>query len=198
MNRSSFEHIIGIDEVGRGPLAGPVILGAVCIPSGFNKRKFKDVKDSKLLTKHKREELYNLIQKEKENGNLSFFTSFVTASKIDDWGMNKSIQTAIDRVIRRFEIDPLKTLVLLDGLLKAPEEFIYQKTITKGDQKEKIIGAASIVAKVRRDRMLVRYSKEFKEYGFEKHKGYGTRYHREAIKKCGPCKYHRMSFLKNL
>ena len=108
------------------------------------------------------------------------------------------MQTAINRALKRLKLNPKKTLVLLDGLLKAPPEYIHQKTIIKGDQKEMVIGAASIIAKVRRDKMMVKYAKQFPEYGLEQHKGYGTLKHRQNIIKYGPSVLHRRSFLGNL
>lgn len=188
-------HIVGIDEVGRGPLAGPVMVCAFAVPMKYAKKNFKGVTDSKKLSEKRREEISAFFRIEKGRGNVRFETAYVTAQKIDEWGMTKSVQTAINRALRRLNLDPKKTLVLLDGLLKAPEEFIYQKTIIKGDQKEAVIGAASIIAKVRRDSMMTKYAKKYPGYGFEIHKGYGTKAHIRTIKDNGESCLHRKSFL---
>lgn len=198
MNRVQIHmtHIVGVDEVGRGPLAGPVMVGVFCVPVNYDQKHLKGVKDSKQLTEKKREEINTFLCEEKKRNNIRFETAFVTASKIDEWGMARSVQTAIARALKRLQLNPKTTHVLLDGLLKAPNKYIHQETIVKGDQKEVLIGAASIVAKVRRDELMKKYARMFPCYGFDIHKGYGTRLHSEAIKKNGLCTLHRKSFTK--
>lgn len=189
-------HIIGIDEVGRGPLAGPVMVCVFCVPVNYDFLKISGLGDSKKVSEKKREEIAAFFRGEKKRRKVRYETAFITAQKIDEWGMTKSVQTAINRALGRLKLNPKKTLVLLDGLLKAPEEFVHQKTIIKGDQKESAISAASIIAKVRRDAMMARYAKQFPQYGFEIHKGYGTQKHRGAIKKHGLSRLHRRSFTR--
>ena len=120
----------------------------------------------------------------------------VHAETIDQKGITHAIRLSIKRCLKRCKVDPRVTRVLLDGSLKAPEEFMYQETIIKGDQKEKVISLASIMAKVTRDQWMKKEALKYPEYGFEIHKGYGTKKHRENIKKKGLSPIHRKSFLK--
>jgi len=194
MSMKDVTHIIGIDEAGRGPLAGPVAVGAVSIPVSKTEL-IKGVKDSKKLTPQARLEWFRKIKKAKKEGGLKYSVACVGNKKIDEWGISRAVRVAIQRAIFRLEINPRKCLVLLDGLLYAPKEFIYQKTIIKGDEKKSIIAAASIMAKVTRDRKMVAYSCLYRQFGFEAHKGYGTLYHRKQIKKYGPCVIHRQTYI---
>lgn len=195
--------IVGIDEVGRGPLAGPVAVGACVISvldnqclikEGF----FKDVKDSKKLSGEKREEWLDRMNKLKVRGFLDYYVAFVSNKIIDEKGLTHSIKSALKETLEKLKIKPADSMILLDGGLKAPEEFIFQQTIIKGDEKKPIISLASIAAKVARDRKMVAYSKKFPQYGFEIHKGYGTLLHRQNIKKQGLSELHRKSFCKNI
>lgn len=202
-NKNKFKYIIGIDEVGRGPLAGPVAVGACLISVLKIKRLltegfFKGIRDSKKLSEKKREEWLGKIKELKMEGDLNYFVSFVSNKMIDKKGISQCIKSAIKNSLKKLKVNSLKTMILLDGGLKAPEEFIYQKTIIKGDEKEPIISLASIVAKVARDRKMVEYSKKFPQYGFEIHKGYGTAFHIQKISQNGLSKLHRKSFCKNL
>ena len=210
------KQIIGIDEVGRGPLAGPVAVGAVCIYAEHQRRVaklFPVVKDSKKLTPKKRAEWRERIREAETLGYLSCAVTFVAPSVIDKKGLSYAIRTAIEKSLEAIEphlgaslpsqlggsTSKLgETMVLLDGGLRAPSPYINQETIIKGDEKELAIALASIVAKVARDARMVSLSKKFPEYGFEKHKGYGTRAHYTAIKKNGLTKHHRKSFLKRV
>ncbi len=191
--------VIGIDEVGRGPLAGPV---AVCAFRGqIHLSKIKKtglpIRDSKKLTRTQREVWFSHLKEWQENGECDFSVTMVSAKMIDRIGLTRAIQTALARSL--FSVTSnFKSLILLDGGLKAPAEFPNQKTIIKGDEKEKLISFASIVAKVTRDRYMMRQAKKFPEYGFESHVGYGTKKHYEAIKTHGLTKIHRRSFLKNI
>lgn len=117
---------------------------------------------------------------------------------VDSCGINRSLSIGIRRILKRLMADPQKTLILLDGKLVAPAKYTHQKTIPGGEQRRKVIALASIVAKVRRDRRMVSFSKKYSQYGFERHKGYGTKDHFDNIQKYGICRLHRKSYLKNL
>lgn len=188
--------LIGIDEVGRGPIAGPVTVAIAILPIGFNKRILCGVNDSKILNERKREEIYEKAKKWSREGKMSYKVSFVSAKVIDRIGITKAVSLAIKRCLK--DVDHRSCDVKLDGLLHAPERFKFQETIIKGDQKEKVIGLASIIAKVSRDRRMKRYSSTFPGYGFEEHKGYGTKKHYKSIKKLGLSTLHRRSYLKGL
>lgn len=201
MTNVKHKYIIGIDEVGRGPLAGPVAVGAVCIYAEHKKKVeklFPIIKDSKKLTPKKREEWLLQIEKAEFLGYLSCSVSFVTPSVIDKKGLSHAIRTAMAMSLGAIEHNVVETKVLLDGSLYAPEHYENQETIIKGDEKELAIALASIVAKVARDKRMTLLAKKFPAYGFEKHKGYGTRAHYDAIKKNGITKHHRKSFLRGV
>ncbi len=194
----NIRYIVGIDEAGRGPLAGPVAVGAFSVCADFlhDFKKFSaGVKDSKQLTEKKREEWFAKIRKEKKEKKFSFAVSFASAGMIDKRGLSFAVRHALAASLKKSNCPPAQTLVLLDGGLRAPEEYAYQKTIIKGDEKEPVIALASIAAKVLRDRKMVALSKKYPEYGFEKHRGYGTAAHYEAISKYGVLEVHRKSFL---
>lgn len=191
-------HIVGIDEAGRGPLAGPVAVGAFCIPINFDRSFFIKVMDSKQLSHKKRILWFKKIKDLHKKGEIQYKIALVGSKLIDSQGITQAVFLGIKRVINRLNLNPKKTLVLLDGLLRAPKEFIYQKTIIKGDAKEPIIGCASIMAKVKRDLYMIRKSKLFPKYGFDIHKGYGTKSHMQALKKYGYSKIHRQSFTQHL
>lgn len=191
-------HIAGVDEVGRGPLAGPVTLGICVIPVTLNRKSFKLIKDSKKLSASSREDWCKQMIEFKEKGIINFSIASKSSQYIDKNGLSKAINLAISDAFSVLNLNSKKTMVLLDGGLKAPKIFKYQKTIIKGDEKELSISLASIVAKVTRDREMVKLAKKYPNYGFEIHKGYGTKKHIEAIKKYGPSKIHRMSFLRNI
>lgn len=187
--------IIGVDEVGRGPLAGPVAVG-VAMASEKTLRKWGTIKESKQLSERQREEWYAKII-HPESG-IDFAVSFVSASSIDTHGINPSIRKAMRMSLQKLSPNPALCTVLLDGGLVAPEEFKNQTTIIRGDATETIIAIASVVAKVERDRRMVRLAKKHPEYGFERHKGYGTKAHYEAIKKHHITEYHRKTFLSGM
>jgi ribonuclease HII len=191
-------HIVGIDEVGRGPLAGPVTLGACVVPVSLTRKSFKLIRDSKKLTAQSREVWYQKMLELKKDGTINFALASISPKQIDTKGLSWAIKTALSNAIEALNVNPEITMVLLDGGLKAPAVFKYQKTIIKGDEKEFSISLASIAAKVTRDVEMTKLAKKYPAYGFEVHKGYGTLKHREAIKKHGPSKIHRMSFLKNI
>jgi len=195
-----YKYVIGIDEAGRGPLAGPVSVGAVLFEYDEYekfKKESKDTlagRDSKKLSEKKREEWFENIQKLPLKSSVAFSSNKV----IDTKGIVPAINIAIEKIFTGFKLKPQECLVLLDGNLKAPYEFENQETIIKGDEKEPVISLASIVAKVSRDRYIVKLAKKYPEYNFEKHKGYGTKVHYEMIKEHGLCNIHRRSFLKKL
>lgn len=193
-------NLIGIDEVGRGPLAGPV---AVCAFSVFCRQKnlpepFSEAKDSKALSPAKREEWFSLIKKMAKRNQCRYAVSCVSEKIIDREGIAYAIRLAIRRSLKKIGADEDKCEILLDGGIKAPRRYLRQKTIIGGDRKEPIIALASIVAKVKRDNKLRRYAKKFPQYGFEIHKGYGTELHYKRLKKYGLSKIHRRSFLTKL
>jgi ribonuclease HII len=192
------KYIIGIDEAGRGPIAGPVSVGCCVIKKNNLVPEALSVKDSKKLSEKKREEWLEWMNKTKE---VRYTVAMIGSEVIDEIGITGAIKLAIKRVLYRIEklgIAPEEVMVLLDGGLKAPEKYINQETIIKGDEKEPTIALASIVAKVTRDKYMVKLSKEYQNYGLEKHKGYGTKAHYEAIQKLGLSKIHRRSFCKNI
>ena len=194
MNKS----IIGIDEAGRGPLAGPVAVGAACVPKGFDWKMIPGVNDSKKLSAKNREAIFMRARELQKEGKLEYSVSMVSAPVIDKIGIAPAVRLGIKRCFNKLDKNPKTVSVKLDGLLYAPEEYLEQETITKGDQKEKIIGLASIMAKVTRDRYMVKIAKEYPKYSLEIHKGYGTKVHRGAISKYGLSKIHRAYFCKNI
>jgi len=195
--------LIGIDEVGRGPLAGPITVAAVAAivknyELGIVNYGLKDIKDSKKLSPSKREQWNNIIKQ-----NLPFAIASVSHSVIDRKGIRHACSLAVKNVLKKLLyrnpiIHNSKFIILLDGNLAAPLEYKNQQTIIKGDEKVPVIAAASIIAKVHRDRYMTRLYKKYPLYGFEKHKGYGTKMHTEAILKNGLSEIHRKSFCKNL
>jgi ribonuclease HII len=191
--KSTIKYIIGVDEVGRGPIAGPVAIGAFLIPRSLSWKDFKGLKDSKKLSEKVREEWFkklNVLPKAR------FAVSFTSHTQIDRRGIVPAISSALTRSLKKLNVKPEECLILLDGGLRAPSEFINQKTIIKGDEKECAIACASIMAKVSRDRRMVTFARTYPKYGFEVHKGYGTKKHYEQISRLGACAIHRKSFLK--
>lgn len=189
--------VIGIDEAGRGPLAGPVSVGVVKISANFNKRFFKGIKDSKQLTHEERELWFSLATEAKKRGELDFRTSLVSEKIIDKHGISYALRLGIKRCLAGLGATE-DAQIFLDGSLKAPVEFKHQLTIVKGDEKIPVISLASICAKVIRDRKMVKLSKKFPQFDFHIHKGYGTRRHLSAIREYGATSLHRLSFLKNV
>jgi len=188
--------IIGIDEAGRGPLAGPVAVGAVMF-SKNEKFNFTGLADSKKLTPLHREVWFKKIKVWHKEGKLQFAVALVSNTVIDKKGIVPAINLGIERCLKKLNVNPKHTHVFLDGGLKAPAYFTNQETIIKGDEKIPAISLASITAKVTRDKRMVTVSKIYPHYGFETHKGYGTKIHADAISKHGISKIHRKSFLKN-
>ena len=181
--------IVGVDEAGRGPLAGSVIAAAVIVHEYFPE--LSEIDDSKKLTEKKREKLYNLIMEKCVVGIGSS-----DEVEIDSINILNATFSAMKRAIEK--IEEKYDIILVDGNHKIRGYEKEQEAIVKGDSKSLSIAAASIVAKVTRDRLLLNMDKEFPEYGFARHKGYGTKFHREMIISHGPCKYHRKSFLTKI
>jgi ribonuclease HII len=179
-----FRSIAGIDEAGRGPLAGPVVAAAVILPLPEFQ---EELQDSKKLLPEKRETLYERIMQ----GALAVSTGLVEADEIDRINIGRATQEAMVRAVHDLGVQP--DLLLIDGIVPVPLT-MAQRTIVKGDSLSLSIAAASIVAKVCRDRIMLAYHEKYPQYNFAKHKGYGTREHLKAIKTHGYCDCHRKSF----
>ena len=204
--------MLGIDEAGRGPLAGPVAVGVVSVPEGFDVAKeFPGVKDSKKLSEKRREEIFERLvtmaggiegdpdtttslRSVGYGAGVRFVVEFESAAVIDKEGIAPSVRRALSRGVNALAPDAALVKVQLDGALRAPPEYA-QETIINGDELIPLISLASIAAKVSRDRLMVAYALEYPLYGFEKHKGYGTREHYALLAMHGPCTIHRRSFL---
>lgn len=182
-----FDFICGIDEVGRGPLAGPVVAGAVILPRDC---RILYVNDSKQLSEKKREELYGVIMREA----VTCAVGYATPERIDEINILQATYEAMREAIGKLMPQPD---ILLNDAVTIPGVAVRQVPIIKGDAKSITIGAASIIAKVTRDRLMVEYDRVFPEYGFAENKGYGSAAHIEALKKYGPTPIHRKSFIKN-
>jgi ribonuclease HII len=189
---------IGIDEVGRGPIAGPVAVGAFVFLKPEARKLFRGVKESKQLSEAKREAWFARIQSVQKSGQIDFAVTFQNEKIIDTKGLSYAIKTALLTSLYALKIKPERARVLLDGGLKAPANYPNQTTIIKGDEKKMVIALASICAKVLRDRKMNLLATKHPNYSFEKHKGYGTRAHYQAIKKYGMLKTHRRSFLTTI
>ena len=180
--------IAGMDEVGRGPLAGPVCVACVIMPLDDV---IEGIDDSKKLSEKKRDALFEKI-KEKA---IAYSIEMVDEQTIDKINILEATKLCMKKAVEKLEIKP--DVVLVDAI-KSLDVTVPIRGIIKGDALSYSIGCASILAKVTRDRLMVELAKEYPEYGFEKHKGYGTKVHIEALKEYGPCIYHRLSFLKFL
>ncbi len=191
------KYIVGIDEAGRGPLAGPVSLAALAIKLEDEPLlKGDKVRDSKQLSEKAREKKLAELKVLRKNGKIRYAVSLVGANIVDRKGITHAIKKGIWNVLSRLKLEAETTLVLLDGGIKAPRRFKNQQTIIRGDATVPVIAHASIVAKVIRDRKMKKFALTFPEYGFEIHKGYGTAQHVGKIKKHGLSRIHRKSFLK--
>ena len=182
-----FELICGVDEAGRGPLAGPVCAAAVILPQGLL---LDGLNDSKKLTEKKRELLFPQIQEKA----ISCSVAFADVEEIERLNILNATFLAMNRAVEGLGCRP--QLALIDGN-RNRGIVMESRCIIGGDGKCASIAAASILAKVSRDHLMLELAKEFPQYGFEKHKGYGTKAHYEALRKYGPCPVHRMSFLKS-
>lgn len=184
----SVKILCGVDEAGRGPLAGPVCAAAVILPK---ETVIEGLNDSKKLSEKKREQLYDVICETA----VSYAISFATVAEIEELNILHATQLAMIRAIN--ELDPVPDLALIDGNQAGDIKFPHE-TVIKGDASCVSIAAASILAKVTRDRFMVEMSEQYPNYHFEKHKGYGTKDHYNALREFGPCPIHRPSFLKKI
>ncbi|MDO5382887.1 MAG: ribonuclease HII [Eubacteriales bacterium] len=185
---STFANICGIDEAGRGPLAGPVVAAAVILPKDS---RILYVNDSKKLSEKKREELFEVIQREA----VSIGVGIASPQRIDEINILQATYEAMRTAINNLDVKPD---ILLNDAVTIPMVDIKQVPIIKGDAKSLSIASASIIAKVTRDHLMYKYDEMYPEYGFAKHKGYGTKVHMEAIREFGPCPIHRRTFIKNI
>lgn len=183
-----YKAVCGVDEAGRGPLAGPVCAAAVILPENTV---IEGVNDSKKLSEKKREALFDVIKEQA----LSYSIAFASVEEIEEVNILNATMLAMKRAVEGLDIKA--DYAMIDGN-RLPDLSIDSEFIVKGDAKSMSIACASILAKVSRDRLLYKYAEEYPEYLFDKHKGYGTKAHVEAIKKYGPCPYHRLSFLKKI
>lgn len=193
--------IVAIDEAGRGPLAGPITVAAVkaTVPKRILKSKFlnhkslKGIRDSKKFSEKQREEWFEVLK-----NNFEYKVAMVGPQIIDRIGIQRATRLAVARVLRYILCNQSRKpdVVLLDGLLRAPK-YYKQQTIIKGDERVPLISAASIIAKVYRDKKMRRFHKNFPEYNLAQHKGYGTKMHYKKIKKYGISDFHRRTYLKN-
>jgi len=229
-SQNNIRYIVGIDEVGRGPLAGPVAVASFILRFNYelpisDDCKLPKLKDSKKLSKKQREVWFEYLKVQRKKGNCDYAVSFVSHINIDKFGIAKCIQKALNESLEKVVSSEIlfvrssdllvensfsedgssarpsqkeiqtSLFVYLDGGLHAPSEYINQETIIRGDELHPVISMASIVAKVTRDNVMTKYAKEYPEYGFEKHSGYGTKAHYEAIKKHGQTPIHRKTFI---
>ena len=187
-SQQGYKSICGVDEAGRGPLAGPVCAAAVIFPEGLV---LDGVDDSKKLTEKKREKLFDIIKQEA----LAYSIAWASVEEIEEINILNAAMLAMKRAIEGLQIKP--DFAMIDGN-KTPDIDIPSVPIVKGDAKSQSIAAASILAKVSRDRLMVEMAEKYPEYAFEKHKGYGTKLHRDMLLQYGPCEIHRMSFLTKI
>ena len=180
--------LCGVDEAGRGPLAGPVCAAACILPRGLV---IDGLDDSKKLSDKKRRELFNVIKREA----VSYGVAFATVEEIEEHNILRATFMAMNRAIAKLDVVP--ELAIIDGNRAAGIE-MPARCIVKGDSKCADIAAASILAKVTRDEYMIAMAEKYPEYRFEKHKGYGTKLHYEALREYGPSPIHRMSFLKKV
>ena len=183
-----FELICGVDEAGRGPLAGPVCAAAVILPNGLV---IPGLNDSKKLSDKRRRELYPIIQQEA----VSFGIAFASQEEIDEINILQATFLAMRRAME--QLNPQPEFALIDGN-RETDFGVPCKTVIKGDSLSANIAAASVLAKVTRDNWMMEAAEKYPGYGFEIHKGYGTKAHYAALEKLGPCPIHRRSFLKKL
>lgn len=185
---SAIKYIAGTDEAGRGPLAGPVVAAAVILPNNFYDER---IDDSKKLSAHLREELFDVIRKNA----LSYAYTIISQNKIDEINILKASLLAMKRSVQKLKLQP--DIILVDG----NKSFVYDAKvipIIKGDSKSLSIASASIIAKVVRDKIMMKLAKDYPQYGWDRNKGYPTKEHIEAILRYGACKIHRKTFLRKI
>jgi len=194
-NGHTHQYIVGVDEAGRGPIAGPVTVAAVAFTQPFDESFFEGANDSKKLSPKKREALRVRIEEGAVQGFVRFGVYSTPSTMIDEEGIVPALKYSLAQSLSALHLSPEECNVKLDGSLKAPEMYCKQETIIRGDATELSIMLASIVAKTTRDREMELYGKQYPEYSFEVHKGYGTKKHYEALKKHGLCAIHRSTFI---
>ncbi len=201
--KEKYKYVIGIDEVGRGPLAGPVGVGVVLVPQDFDFKIFQGLRDSKKMKVENREAIFHQAEKLKKQKILDFAVTLTSAPVIDKIGIVPAINLAMEKSLQkilksnpRLELDSIK--VFLDGGLKAPVTFSKQETVIKGDDLVPAISLASVLAKVTRDSYMKKTDvrADLKKYHFAQHKGYGTKLHLMAIAENGLSLEHRLSFCR--
>lgn len=183
---AGYETVCGVDEAGRGPLAGPVCAAAVILPRGLD---IPGLNDSKKLTAKRREALYDIITEQA----LAYGIAFASEQEIDEINILQATFLAMERAMA--QLAPPPELALIDGN-RSKDFGLPVRTIVKGDGLSASIAAASILAKVTRDRLMEQYDEQYPQYGFAVHKGYGTKRHYAALREYGPCPIHRQTFLK--
>ena len=195
--------LVGIDEAGRGPIAGPVSVGLVAFPVNDETLTQTlthilggEVKDSKQLTAKKREAIYEELVKLAKTGEIKISSALISSKVIDQEGIVAAIKQGIKINLQKLALKPEEVKILLDGSLFAPAEYLNQTTIIRGDATELVIALASVVAKVDRDQLMEKEHLNYPNYGFDQHKGYGTKLHYQKIKEFGLSDLHRRSFLK--
>ena len=193
--RKGYKRVVGLDEAGRGCLAGPVAAAVVIVNSKLQlktKDLLKEIKDSKKLTPKKREKFYKILT---NHSQIKWGMGRISEKVIDKINILEGTKLAMKRAVKSLEKKLKRKInfLILDGKMKL-DLAIPQKSIIKADEKVFSCTAASIVAKVKRDRIMRKYHQRYSQYGFDKHKGYPTKYHKKMLKKYGPCKIHRKSF----
>lgn len=189
VRQNGYKFVCGVDEAGRGPLAGPVCAAAVILPENCE---IEGLDDSKKISEKKREILFNEIVEKA----VSYNIAYGTLEEIEKYNILEATYLAMNRAVEGLKIKP--DFALIDGNRIPKNITVPCETVVKGDSKSYSIAAASILAKVTRDRLMTEYDKKYPEYLFAKHKGYGTKAHYEAIRQYGVCEIHRLSFLKNV
>jgi len=196
LKKMGYKIVAGLDEAGRGPLAGPVVAAAVIlnfqfpISKEFPMKQFSNVKDSKKLSAKKREEFYKII---KNHPQIIYGIGRASHKVIDKINILNATKLAMKRAVGNLKFKKIDFLIL-DGNFRIDSVDIMQRSIVKGDEKVMSCALASIIAKVERDRLMVKYHKKYPDYGFDRHKGYGTRFHYEMLRNFGPSVIHRKSF----
>ena len=196
-NKKLKKWVVGIDEVGRGPIAGPIAVCAFILLDKKEINKLSWIKDSKKMKESMRENAYKVMKQLKRKGKVNYAVSMRDNEFIDKWGIEKATRSSIKSCLNKLRLNPNKIFVKLDGRLYAPKEY-KQETIVRGDNRVKMISCASVVAKVSRDRLMRKLSLKHPGYKFDKNKGYGSKLHYKAIKKYGITDLHRRSFLVQL
>ena len=187
--KNGYKYICGVDEAGRGPLAGPVCAAAVILPKNCE---IEGLNDSKKISEKKREQLYDIIVEKA----VAYSIAYGTLEEIEQHNILEATYLAMNRAIDGLSVK--SDFALIDGNRVPKNITVPCETVIKGDSKSYSIAAASILAKVTRDRLLLEYDEKYPQYGFASHKGYGTKAHYEAIAQHGVCEVHRLSFLKNV